>query len=489
VVTDKEFQRIVDSDDRYSYVNQDNLGFADPDKGVAYVRRTAHGDLDKYLVNHEFEHLLNPEDKADRDSNGIYHKKIFKEAILPAIGLVAPPAVPFLPKESAKITRKWMPKEIPDAAQFVGSAVGYGLGGPVGAAAGGGLGGAYKEIYEQPDPNASLGKRILGSGAKGAALGFGLGSGAQFLGAPQFGTASSATGFTGNVANQTVRPSSIQSVAGQQSAPGPLSRMMGGPSGFFQGMGRKLKSLNPFQGGPPTPPPGSSAVAGASQQAAEAVTSGQAASQASGFSPFKFGAGAALATLPGLLTPTPKAPDLSSLESVQRIKNQNGQPLTESAKLATSRLNERLGAGFEGLPKDVESGIRRTFDQQRQDVSSQFRMFRPNADVATDSGFRRAMMDIDQRESESLANTQLQERGRFENRQGTDIAQALGIDQQTMEQFTELAKLDVATIMTQLGIDSQAASDFKRTFGQLGSILASSAMGTPTVFSPFQVAA
>jgi hypothetical protein len=74
VLSDKEFKKVSQSDKRYKNVDDDNLGFADPEKKIAYVRHTAWPDLNKYLVNHEFEHLIE-EEGTDEDEYGIRHKK------------------------------------------------------------------------------------------------------------------------------------------------------------------------------------------------------------------------------------------------------------------------------------------------------------------------------------------------------------------------------------------------------------------------------
>src|SRR3990167_1882822 len=68
----------------------DSLGFADPRTGKAYVRYTAHPELNKYLINHELEELTTDEHHHE-DENGIRHKKFFKEIFLPLItgGLVS----------------------------------------------------------------------------------------------------------------------------------------------------------------------------------------------------------------------------------------------------------------------------------------------------------------------------------------------------------------------------------------------------------------
>ena len=87
VLDSKEFDQLRDTDSRYSYVDESNLGFADRQKGVAYVRQTHLHELNKYLISHELEEL-EEEMSHHEDPNGIRHKKgpkIFKDLILPAL--------------------------------------------------------------------------------------------------------------------------------------------------------------------------------------------------------------------------------------------------------------------------------------------------------------------------------------------------------------------------------------------------------------------
>src|SRR3990167_10231951 len=55
-----------------------SLGLADPKKNTAYVRYTAWPELNKYLIDHEFEHLI--EDVPTDEEDGIRYKK-FRQAI------------------------------------------------------------------------------------------------------------------------------------------------------------------------------------------------------------------------------------------------------------------------------------------------------------------------------------------------------------------------------------------------------------------------
>lgn len=105
VLSEKEFDDIAASDPRYSYVDESNLGFADREKGIAYVKQTHVHDLNKYLISHELEELEKDE-SSHEDPNGIRHKKgpkFFKDIILPALsfGLIQSDA----PKRAAAQTQ------------------------------------------------------------------------------------------------------------------------------------------------------------------------------------------------------------------------------------------------------------------------------------------------------------------------------------------------------------------------------------------------
>lgn len=90
ILSNKEFDSLPVHITRGSRID-DSLGFADPSTNTAYVRHTAWPELNKYLINHEFDHLVE-EMKTDMDENGICHKKkkffeqVLSPIIMPAIG-------------------------------------------------------------------------------------------------------------------------------------------------------------------------------------------------------------------------------------------------------------------------------------------------------------------------------------------------------------------------------------------------------------------
>jgi len=86
VLSSKDFDALPKSITRGSDVS-DSFGFADPSTGKAYVRYTAINDLDKYLINHEFEELVS-HSSLHEDENGVRHKKGFMKVFMPIVGAV-----------------------------------------------------------------------------------------------------------------------------------------------------------------------------------------------------------------------------------------------------------------------------------------------------------------------------------------------------------------------------------------------------------------
>jgi len=66
----------------------DSLGFADPETGDAYVRKTGVKDWDMATIQHEIDELLSKE-SFDTDADGIRHKKFFKQVLAPVLATLA----------------------------------------------------------------------------------------------------------------------------------------------------------------------------------------------------------------------------------------------------------------------------------------------------------------------------------------------------------------------------------------------------------------
>lgn len=80
----KDFDKLPKTETNGSDIS-DSLGFYNPHTNRVFIRHTAIPELDKYLLEHEFDHILESE-ATDADENGIRHKKgkkFFKEIFLP----------------------------------------------------------------------------------------------------------------------------------------------------------------------------------------------------------------------------------------------------------------------------------------------------------------------------------------------------------------------------------------------------------------------
>ena len=200
--------------------------------------------------------------------------------------------------------------------------------------------------------------------------------------------------------------------------------------------------------------------------------------QAGGINPALVGAGLGLAAFPSFAGPqTPQVPNFRNIPSIQQLTATTGEPKTEAGRLATQRLVGRLQTGFQGVRPEITSQINRVFSDERANLTSQFKVFRPNADIATDSGLRRSVFDLEQRRAYALAKVEQDEFNRFREEQRYDISTALEVDQATLQQLVTLAQLDVDQISMQLGLDAQDAANFKQTFGSLGELFLSGGLG------------
>lgn len=77
----KDFDKLPKSETSGSDIS-DSLGFYNPHTNRIFIRHTAIPELDKYLLEHEFAHLIEKE-PTDEDENGVRHKKFFKEFLAP----------------------------------------------------------------------------------------------------------------------------------------------------------------------------------------------------------------------------------------------------------------------------------------------------------------------------------------------------------------------------------------------------------------------
>ena len=101
VLSDSEFEALP-----YPDMDQ-SLGVADPKTNTAYVRYTGIGEVDKYLINHELDHLIEGAggEHSDHYENGLYYKKPnqFFETIIPMAASMIPGVGPIAGPASAAV--------------------------------------------------------------------------------------------------------------------------------------------------------------------------------------------------------------------------------------------------------------------------------------------------------------------------------------------------------------------------------------------------
>lgn len=383
VVTPKEWKRLQSTGVLCEHVDGESLGMADPVRGKGYVLNTQSHRLNKYLLSHEFEHLLE-EKGTDECACGMRHKKgsSIGRTLGTALALFAAPftgGASLIPSVLAAGTGAAAGSAIGGAfggERALGKQALIGLGTGAGGALGGAAGGALAKGFGAGAIGQGIGTGVgaglggslsqsLGQVATGEPTGPGVlrqAGGSALLGGA-LGGASAAFGGSGNPTGPTapVPPTpqpvqfgrSLTSTASQGVRPGLSSpgSVLGG--GIRSPFSNGIPGAAPSQVGlgsfklptpqaafparpipPPTPPPpqaGGDFLSGATQKL-KGFLSSLGTNVAAGAALNAFGGGGqqplldygALSAAGGLLAagearPTPQLPDVSSLPSVQRF--------------------------------------------------------------------------------------------------------------------------------------------------------------------------
>lgn len=412
ILNNEEFNGLEESVTRGSDIS-DSLGFADPKTQKAYVRYSEVQELQKYLIDHEMDELVQSS-SGHEDEHGIRHKK-FRQAA----GNIGAVALPIL-----------------------GNAIAPGIGGVIGGAAGGALkGGIGGE------------KKSVGGALKGGAIGAGAGLGANML-TGNMGM-SSGSGFSSFLPNLKQGAGSL---LGLKNIGSNLGNLGGKITGMFGGGGALPKGANitSTMQGPYNPQTGQ-LWNNPITQATAGMTGISSGDQQEKSLLSKFGGlfknkglwGAGLLGA-GLMKSYPKVSDYEQPQSKVDLSNylkselsQQYDPMNEAEiQAATRQLDEQQ--------KSAEDQIRDTY-----------KSIRPGSDEFTDSAFRDDLNDIRQRFAQAKADTVAQR-----TRDTKAIYQSQRNTQ--MGQLAQLAQMDVNQIAAQLNIDLQSAQNFKDTFMGLG---------------------
>jgi len=204
----------------------------------------------------------------------------------------------------------------------------------------------------------------------------------------------------------------------------------------------------------------------------------------SGINPYQVGAGLGVSALGSMGSQTPQY-ELSPMFGEATSRLLGGQGISELGSLGREKLTGNLNAGYESSPDAYyEASTRRldeAYDKAEKDFAAQYKGLRPGANVENDSAFSQGINKIRQdraREKSALAaDLDYRRENEYLTRQTQNIQQALGVDEQTMQDYMALAQLDTERLALNTGVSYGEAQQFKDIFGQLGGMFMQRGLG------------
>lgn len=156
-----------------------------------------------------------------------------------------------------------------------------------------------------------------------------------------------------------------------------------------------------------------------------------------------------------LMAPKVEIPDIGQMPNMQALRNMNFR-------------------NFQEMDPALQDAINRDFDmidaRERERLIGTYKSLRPGADYESDSSFRRDIQELERNQALRRSDALAKYRMEF-------IANQLQMSRLELEQLTILANADIATIAAQLNIDAQAAAEFKEAFGTAGGMMLQGGLG------------
>ena len=423
----------------------DSSGYIDEKNKKIYVRHSKWPDLMKETIHHEIDHIFEDKD-TDACVHGFKHKNIFKRTWHD------------LGKSTARLSEKFTPEwatKIPG----IGPAFDY-----------------QKQVAQggKMTPTLKQGVGILGAFGLGAGLGYGgvsafsgAGGGAGGGGLSGFGNLlKSGAGKVGNALSSPFRGLGVaEGLPGESlqfSSPGNFASQFGlgdvasarsiaGGAGGGGILGKLRSGLGKFSSG-------------------IGIGAGKGGQAALGLG--LLGASAGLKS--------PQVPDISAnydplrqqVEEIQAGRSKN--PLTQ---FSLDRLKERLGGQFQGTDPLISQQVNDSYNNLVRQYTSQYKMARPNADIATDTQFRLGVEEIERRRAQDLADVQQEEKRNYESLQTQSIAQSLGLESGTLQTLADIFQKGEEEQLLQLGLDSERIDQLRQILATAGYIPLASSFG------------
>ena len=430
LLTDEQFDKLPYKEAPIS------LGVADTKNGKAYVRYVANEELQKYLINHELEHLLGEDrDEIHHGGEGVYYKGFGN--VFQGLGQMF---------QGAGASIGGAARSVGQAASGAGRSVMNMFGGqqpqtatnPVSN-----LGQAFSQGAQKSTPSQLSYSQLNASPTVGHQIGVNLPTSQPKMFGPP-----SADPF--NKIPQTPRTTVSTKPQTPQFTP-PTANSMA-PLNQFVGAISNMRPQAPTVSSPmPQTPPSTPPV----NQTAPPAQTGGALGQFGIKNPAQTALGAGLQGIGQFGIQTPNIPDIDQLPSVNRLRSFNFKSVGELDP---------------ALEQAINNDFQRIEQQETQQMIARYKSLRPGADVESDSNFKRDLLELQrmqgQRRADALAKY------RFEM-----IERNLQLSQAELGQLQEMAAMDVRMIMEQMSLDYADAIKFKDTFSRLGDTLINEGLG------------
>lgn len=171
----------------------------------------------------------------------------------------------------------------------------------------------------------------------------------------------------------------------------------------------------------------------------------------------------------------------------------SGSPLSQFGTKGLQTMGEDWAKPeYAPLSDDMyDAAVRKNVEEEKrseEQLRSEWKGIRPGADIESDSAFRKSLMENRQRfgnermalRNELAYNREREYLGRLDNyfqNKTNYFINTLGLSQNEVNQYAQLAQLDTERLMAQTGLEAGQAAQFKQLFGDIGQLLMQKGLG------------
>ena len=160
-------------------------------------------------------------------------------------------------------------------------------------------------------------------------------------------------------------------------------------------------------------------------------------------------AGLAAPALGNMFAPkTPNIPDINSLSSVQALQN--------------FKPGNSVSPEYQGM---IQRNVGQLREQKKRELDALYHNARPGTDYLTDSNYQRDLALMDQGVQNNLTDELTKAEATFSS--------------QEQERLSQIAQMDIYSIMANTGMKAQEAQQFKEMFSNVGNTFLTNATANP----------